>query len=128
MNILDENILESQRERLAAQGVPFRQIGYEIGRKGMDDEEIIPFLLQLSRATFFTHDLGVYKRQLCHVRYCLVYLSVGKYEAAEFIRRVLRHSEFNISVKRMGTVLRVSRSGISIWRLHASEAEQVGWP
>lgn len=46
MNILDENVLESQRQLLIKWRVPFRQIGYEVGRKGMDDEQIIPFCLR----------------------------------------------------------------------------------
>lgn len=45
MNILDENILESQRQLLLRWKIPFGQIGYKIGRKGMSDEEIIPLLL-----------------------------------------------------------------------------------
>lgn len=45
MNILDENILQDQRELLLNWQIPFRQIGYEVGRKGMKDDEIIPFLL-----------------------------------------------------------------------------------
>ena len=47
MNVLDENILESQRQLLRNWGVQVRQIGFELGRKGMADEEIIPFLLTL---------------------------------------------------------------------------------
>lgn len=53
MNILDENILESQRQLLLRWKISFRQIGYEIGRKGMNDEEIIPLLLALRQPTFF---------------------------------------------------------------------------
>ncbi len=49
MNILDENILESQRQLLIKWHVPFQQIGYEVGRKGMEDDQIISFLLTLSR-------------------------------------------------------------------------------
>ena len=32
----------------------------------MQDEEIIPFLLQYRRATFFTRDEGFYESRLCH--------------------------------------------------------------
>jgi hypothetical protein len=46
--------------------VPVRQIGLDLGRKGMADEEILPFLLTLSRPTFFTRDLGLANRTLCH--------------------------------------------------------------
>lgn len=39
MIILDENILEDQRRLLMSWRVPFRQIGHEVGRKGMKDSE-----------------------------------------------------------------------------------------
>lgn len=46
MIILDENFPESQRQLLRGWRIHIRQIGYEVGRKGMqDEEEIIPFLL-----------------------------------------------------------------------------------
>ena len=44
MNILDENIIASQRQRLRSWRIPVRQIGVDIGRKGFQDEEIVPFL------------------------------------------------------------------------------------
>jgi hypothetical protein len=43
MNIPNENLLGSQRQLLHKWRVPFRQIGYEVGRKGMD-EQIIPLI------------------------------------------------------------------------------------
>ena len=52
MNILDENILLSQRDQLRAWQVHFRQIGMEIGRSGMKDhKDIIPLLHTLHRPT-----------------------------------------------------------------------------
>ena len=51
MNILDENVLEDQRQLLRNWRVPLWQIGYEAGWKGMQDEEIISFLLGLRRPT-----------------------------------------------------------------------------
>lgn len=42
MNILDENIVAEQREALQNWGIKIRQIGIDVGRWGMDDEEIIP--------------------------------------------------------------------------------------
>jgi hypothetical protein len=71
MIILDENFPESQRQLLRGWRVPIRQIGYEVGRKGMQDDEIITFLLRRRRSTFFTLDLGFYQRRLCHDRYSL---------------------------------------------------------
>ena len=101
MNILDENVLASQRQLLQVWHLHVRQIGVDIGRKGMKDDEIIPFLLANRRPTFFTRDLGFYDRKLCHTRYCLVCLAVDRYEAAAFVRRLLKHPEFDTQQKRM---------------------------
>jgi len=38
----DENILASQRQLLRGHRVPVCHIGYDVGRKGMKDDEIIP--------------------------------------------------------------------------------------
>ena len=51
MNILDENIIASQRQRLRSWRITVQQIGVDIARKGLQDEEIIPFLHQLHRPT-----------------------------------------------------------------------------
>ena len=65
MNILDENIIASQRQRLRSWRIRVRQIGVDIARKGLQDEEIIPFLHHLRRPTFFTRDRGFYRREIC---------------------------------------------------------------
>ena len=126
MNILDENIPKHQRQLLEGWRIRVRQIGFNIGRRGMQDEEIIPFLHQLRRSTFFTRDEDFYERELCHARYGLVYLAVEKYEAAAFVRRLLNHSEFGTQTQRTGAVIRVSSAGLSYWRLHASQ-EIIQW-
>jgi hypothetical protein len=51
MNVLDEQIPEDQRRLLRSWRVPVRHIGYDIGRQGIKDPEIIPFLLALRRPT-----------------------------------------------------------------------------
>jgi hypothetical protein len=76
VNVLDENVLDSQRVLLRSCRLAIRQIGHDSGRKGMTDEDILPFLLTLRRPTFFTRDLGFYQRENCHPRYCLVCLAV----------------------------------------------------
>ncbi len=91
MNLLDESIPENQRKLLRQWRVSVRHLGYEIERRGIKDDAIIPYLLQLPRPTFFTMDSDFYKRRLCHARYCLVYLDVEQPRAAEFVRRLLRH-------------------------------------
>lgn len=52
MILLDENFPDSQRQLLRSWRIRPQQIGYETGRKGMQDEEIIPLLHQLRRPTF----------------------------------------------------------------------------
>ena len=127
MNILDENILESQRQTLRSWRIRIRQIGEDVGRKGMKDDELIPFLLNQRRPKFFTRDLGFYERKLCHRRHSLVCLAVGQYEAATFVRRLLRHPDFNTQEKRMGAIIRVSSAGLQVWRLHAEHEIRLSW-
>ena len=128
MNLLDENIPEDQRQLLRGWRIRIQQIGYEAGRKGMGDEEIVPLLHRLKSMTFFTRDEGFYHRQLCHMSYCLVCLVVGQYESASFIRRVLRHPVFNTQDKRMGRVIRVTHTRIRVWQIHTGTEELCSWP
>ncbi|MBU0511935.1 MAG: hypothetical protein KKD28_09905 [Chloroflexi bacterium] len=127
MNVLDENILENQRQILQSQRIHVRQIGDDVGRKGMKDDKIISWLPTQRNPTFFTRDLGFHERKLCHARYCLVCLAVGRYEVATFVRRLLRHREFNTQARRMGTVIRVSRAGLKVWRLHIEKENILSW-
>ncbi len=127
MNLLDENIPDSQRQLLRSWRIRVHQIGHEVGRQGIKDEEIISLLHGFAPATFFTRDLGFYDRNLCHDSYCLVCLAVGQYEVASFVRRFLRHSSFNTRAKRMGKVIRLSHAGMRIWQIHAEKQEEIGW-
>ena len=127
MNILDENIIASLRQRLRSWRIPVRQIGVDIARKGLQDEEILPFLHHLHRPTFFTRDRGFYRREVCHRQYGIVYLEVVPEEVAIFVRRVLRHPTLNTQAKRMGAVVRASHRGLGLWRLHAQEDEVMLW-
>ncbi len=127
MNVLDENIVASQRECLRSWGVRVRQIGVDIGRKGLQDDAIVPFLRELRRPTFFTRDRGFFHRENCHPKFCVVCLHVASEEVAVFVRRVLRHSRQNTQANRMGLVVRASHGGLGLWRLHAQEEEIVPW-
>lgn len=127
MTILDEHVPPGQRYLLRSWRVSVRQIGYDVGRKGMQDEEITPFLHHLHRPTFFTLDLDFYKRGLCHARYCIVYMSVKQQEVAAFVRRLLRHPMFDTQAKRMGAVIRLSHAGLSMWRLRVREEAFFEW-
>ena len=127
MNILDENIINSQGLLLKSWRIRFRQIGIDIARSGIQDENIIPFLHQLRRPTFFTRDAGFYNRHLRHQGYCLAYLAVEKSDVAVFIRHFLRHSEFDTQAKRIGSVIRISRRGLWVWRLRANQEQILLW-
>jgi len=72
MIVLDENIPESQRLLLRAWRVRARQIGVDIGRAGMSDDDIVPLLHSLTRPTFFTRDRDFSQSWMCHPGYCLV--------------------------------------------------------
>jgi hypothetical protein len=100
LNLLDENIPRRQRQLLASWKIRFREIGHEVGRRGMEDHQIIPLLHRLRPVTFFSLDSDFFKAHLCHPGYCLVHLDVEYHEAAAFIRRLLRHPSFDTQAKR----------------------------
>ena len=127
MNILDENIIKNQCQWLKSWRISFHQIGYDIGKEGIQDENIISLLHDLQRPTFFTRDGDFFNRNLCHPNYCLAYLSVKKEESAFFIRRFLSHPHFSTYKKRIGCVVKVSYSGISVWRLNIENLVFHSW-
>ena len=127
MNVLDENIVESQRQLLRGWRIRVRQIGHDLGRAGMPDEEIIPFLGRTRRVTFFTRDLGFYEAKNRSANYCIVCLAVGQHEVAVFVRNVLRHRALYTRVKRMGKVLRVTHTGIRSWSLSSDQETALRW-
>lgn len=127
MIVLDEHFLPSQRRILLDSRIRVRQIGYDIGRKGMSDEEIIPLLHRMRRPTFATLDEDYWQRDLCHPRYCLAYLCVRQQEVAVFVRRLLGHPDFDTQAKRMGAVIRLSHGGLLVWRAHAGEEVHRAW-
>jgi hypothetical protein len=127
MNILDENVLASQRAQLLKWRIAFRQIGFEIGKSGMEDEQIIPLLLRLQRPTFFTQDRDFDKPSLCHPRYAMVFIETKRTECAAYIRRFLKHGAFDSQTKRMGKVVRVSPAGIAMWQRNRTSLEHLAW-
>ena len=127
MNVLDENIVFEQRQILRRWRIPFRQIGYDLSRKGVKDPQIIPLLLRLKHSTFFTRDLDYFDAQLCHQGYCLVWLNVRPDKAAVFIRRFLRHPDFRTHGRRLGRVIRVHHDGIDYWQRGERRQTHIGW-
>lgn len=127
MNVLDENIIVSQRDLLHDRGIAFRQIGVDVGRAGISDQQVVTLLHGLTRPTFFTRDCDFYDRELCHLRYCLVYIDAEEEEVALHVAATLRHPQLKTWAQRQGTVLRVSIPGIRVWRLHASRETRLSW-
>lgn len=93
----------------------------------MKDPEIIPFLHKTGEVTFFTRDGGLYQKDLCHSKYCIVYLAVGQPEVATFIQRLLKHSDFNTKVKRMGKIISISHQHIRFWELEQDSETLLKW-
>lgn len=128
MNVLDENIVRAERERLQSWKVHFRRIGGELGRHGMKDRnEIIPLLHKLHKPTFFTRDRDFYQFDLRHAGYCLVHLDVTYDEAALYIRRFLRHGSFRAPKQRIGNVVRVHHNGLSYWQVGSERENRINW-
>ena len=127
MILLDENVPDSQRDRLRLWRIRAQKLGRDVAVKGIQDDQVIPLLQSLSRVTFFTLDKDFADAGLCHPAYCIAYLDVADDEVASFVRRVLRHPFMNTHAKRLGTIVRVSHAGLRIWRRNMDE-NQVPWP
>lgn len=127
MNLLDENIPAGQRAQLERWGVRVRQIGQEVGRLGMHDDEIITLILGMRRVTLFTRDRDFSHARLAHPAFCLVRLDCSQGQAADFVRRILRHPLLRTQDQRMGLVVRASHEGLRVWRRNADE-QQLLWP
>jgi hypothetical protein len=128
MLVLDENLPAGQRLLLRSWRIRFRAVGEEVAFSGAKDENLIPALHRLPRSTFFSLDRDFYRRNLAHPGYCLVWLDVRGKEAAEFIRRFLRHPSFDTQANRMGVVARVHAGGVLWWRAKHRSPQSVAWP
>jgi hypothetical protein len=128
MLVLDENLPAGQRLLLRSWRIRFRWIGKEIAFSGAKDENLIPVLHGLSNPTFFSLDRDFYRRDLAHHGYCLVWLDVRGRQAAEFIRRFLRHPSFDTQAKRMGVVARVHAGGVLWWQGKQRSSRSLAWP
>jgi hypothetical protein len=127
MNVLDENVRDDQRTLLRQWRIPFRQIGKELARAGIQDENLLPLLHRLKRPTFFTQDEDFFKRQLCRRAYCLVWLDVSNIEVAFYMRRFLRHRTFRTQRQRLGKVVRVHPRGLSYCEAARRDIVKLEW-
>jgi hypothetical protein len=125
--ILDENILDGQRQLLEASGFAVRQIGHDFLSKGLKDEQIVTHLRAFRRSKFVTRDAGFFRKNLCHRGYCVTVVNANQYELAAFARRFLRHPNFNAQVKRSGKVVRIGPTGIVFWTAHRRSEANEPW-
>ena len=128
MLVLDENLPAGQQQLLRKWRIHFRFVGVDVARSGAEDEDLIPLLHRLPQPTFFTLDRDFYRGDWAHPNYGLVWLDVRRREAAEFIRRFLRHPSFDTQAKRMGAVARVHAGGVIWWRAKQRAPQSVAWP
>jgi hypothetical protein len=125
--VLDENVDEGEWALLRRWRMPVCQVGRDVGRSGMQDADILPLLRTLRRPTFVSSDHYFFDMALCSDRYCLVYIDVRAKEVATHTRRLLRHSAFKTWAQRQGCVVRVSPTGIAVWRPHDRKATRYRW-
>jgi hypothetical protein len=120
--VLDELFDESIYEQLKARRIAIDKIGAGFGKTGWLDEHIL-HALHGSEKTFHTRDHGFYRRSHAHSSYCLVYYDVPLGEMSEYVRRFLRHPQFNTHAKRLGKVIKITTQRIEVWqRNHLTKA------
>jgi hypothetical protein len=126
--VLDHNIPLDQANLLGRWHIHFRQIGFDVGRPEWDDQqEILRHLHRVRQATFFTRDMGFFRRRFCHKNYCLVVLSVPVLETAVYIRRLLRHLALRTRASRRGKVIKVSTEKIVFWKARERRLASIDW-
>ena len=127
MLVIDENLPASQRRLLRKWRIHFRAVGVDMAASGTQDESLIPILHHLAEPMFFTMDRHFFRADWAHGSYGLAWLDVADNEAAEFIRRFLRHPAFNTQSKRLGVVARVRGAGVCFWRKGQPHLQRVEW-
>jgi hypothetical protein len=128
MNLLDENIRQDQGLQLRRWRIRFRPLVAGTALPGIQDDAVIPLLHRLPQPTFFTHDRDYFQRKLVHPAYCLAWLDAFDGDAADFIRRFLRHPRFDSQAKRMGVVARVHADGVNFWQAGRAAQQRANWP
>jgi hypothetical protein len=127
VNLLDENFPKDQLPLLKSWRIPCRLIGKDIAEFGVQDANIIPLLHQHRGVTFFTLDSDFFEASLCHPAYGLVLLDVRADDTAHYLRRFLKHPNFNTQAKRLGTVARVHNEGIEFWQRNQPVLQHARW-
>jgi hypothetical protein len=128
MLILDENVIESQRQILLRARLHFRQIGLELERKGIGDDDIHRLLHRLHQPRLFTRDLRLFRANVRHPRFCVAVLSVSRDAVAACAVRLLHHPMLRENRQRMGALLNVWETGIRLWRYDERQEHHLDWP
>jgi hypothetical protein len=129
--VVDEQINHGKVTVPLKRWITAEQIGYEVGHKGLPDEQITSLLLRLKRRTLITIDREFYRRQLCHAGYCLIYFDFRPSQQSQIpilLRRLFQIPGFRTIRERMGRVVKVSVTGISYWQLGVQEKQYLDWP
>ena len=124
MIVLDENIVDGQRLRLEGWNLTARQVGLDVGRKGLEDEEIVVLLRRLRQPTFFTRDLGFYTPELRHQHYAIVVCCCGAVRAGGICPPL---PAFDTHANRAGKIMRIASNGIAWWQLRRQQEAFVAW-
>ncbi len=64
---------------------------------------------------------------LGHLSYCIAYYDVPLAEMAVYIRRFLRHPQFNTHAKRLGKVSKITTQRIEFWQVGHSTKSIIRW-
>ena len=97
--------------------------------KWMHRPNRLSLLHRLKQPTLFPRDRDFWKAKLCHPRYALVYMDIPEDEGlvAAYIRRLLRHPEFDTNGKRLGKVIHVHQTGVKFWQRGTRTLKSVEW-
>jgi hypothetical protein len=128
VNVLDENVTRDQADLLLQWRIRFRSISRDFACQGMQDDNIVAFLLRLKQPTLLTRDEDFFERRLIHSRYSLAWFEVDASQTAFFIRRFLLHPRFRTNAQRLGKVIRIAPRGLEYWSKNAERLTQVRWP
>lgn len=125
--VLDENISAPGAKDCARGASVSATSARPLAEYGTDDADLIPILHRLPRPTFFTHDADFWTPHLCHPAYCVVFLDVEDTEAAGYIRRFLRHPDFETHAARLGKVIQARSTGLTFYDSRYGKAKPVSW-
>ncbi len=129
MLVIDESISEIEVWRLREWRIAVRVIGEDLADKSISDENILSLLHRLKQPTLFTRDRDFWNAEFCHPRYALVYMDIPEHEGlvAAYIRRLLRHAEFDTNGKRLGKVIHVHQTGVKMWQRGTRTLKSIEW-